>query len=833
LWSALVILLATTIFWAVLGSRLQQHNADQLVNAYLFQNGSTLNGASFPGQHTFLLKWPLFYLIKLMGYSSASFMLVTVGCALATVAALAALIYRIERRPIVCGTIFLALASVLLMVPAQPYAGGLLPVSMAMLTTRNLEYVVFIGSLALLARQTSFKSRRFWLATGPLALTIASDKLFLTLTLLGALLALISYALTKRWKLVSLSTNWLVAGLAATVIAIGVLGLINASGLTHITTQAGVGPYGAVTSAKNLTLGVIYGIGGLFTNFGANPAFDAITVRQIPHQAVHRLFGIGGFSFVVNAIILIIGLAVCYRLLKMTLSARGKPKSNNATNLSVILIWTTLAMAVVFVGSNHYYAVDARYLGISLFTVFVAFASFSRTKQWLPEKIVIAGTVISLSILLGLFAAASNYHADQQALASVNERNAIVAQALTNHHVQVLVGDYWRVLPIKSIAGNQLPVLPLQSCTQPREALTSQAWQTNLHNHSFAYLLTFDGSLTDYPNCSLQQIISAYGRPNTSTLIAGTLSHPQETLLFYDRGIHHSSPKVNLSTTPSTVLPITLDALPYTTCSVPTIMNIVAHQDDDLLFMNPDLLHEINAGDCVRSVYITAGDAGSSRSYWLSREQGSEAAYGSMIGFKGIWVQRVVELSNHEFISVANPQGNSKVSLIFFRLPDGNLKGEGFISTHFESLAKLEASKISVMNAIDGQSNYTLSQLSAALTSLMHLYQPAEIHTQSNFVSKTFPDHSDHMAVGRLVQQSYRQYELQQYNNEVTIPLKFYTGYPIHGFPANVSGSDLITKEAAFLAYAKFDDDVCHTAAQCIQNPTYGAYLTREYQESY
>jgi LmbE family N-acetylglucosaminyl deacetylase len=262
-------------------------------------------------------------------------------------------------------------------------------------------------------------------------------------------------------------------------------------------------------------------------------------------------------------------------------------------------------------------------------------------------------------------------------------------------------------------------------------------------------------------------------------------------------------------------------------------MNIVAHQDDDLLFMNPDLLNELEAGDCVRTIYVTAGDAGSSKSYWLSREQGSEAAYASMLGIKGIWIQRIVELSNHEFISVANPQGNTKVSLIFMRLPDGNLKGNGFSDSHFESLAKLEAGQISTMNAIDGQSTYTLNQLSSALTTLMHLYQPAEIHTQSNYVSATFPDHSDHMAVGRLVQGSYNRYETEQYDNVVIIPLMFYTGYPIHGFPANVSGANLAAKEAAFLSYAKFDSGVCQSISKCLQTPTYEAYLTRQYQELY
>src|SRR5262245_7566617 len=49
-------------------------------------------------------------------------------------------------------------------------------------------------------------------------------------------------------------------------------------------------------------------------------------------------------------------------------------------------------------------------------------------------------------------------------------------------------------------------------------------------------------------------------------------------------------------------------------------MAFVAHEDDDLLFLSPDILHAIQAGDtCVRTVYLTAGDAGNDESYWSGR----------------------------------------------------------------------------------------------------------------------------------------------------------------------------------------------------------------------
>ncbi len=36
-------------------------------------------------------------------------------------------------------------------------------------------------------------------------------------------------------------------------------------------------------------------------------------------------------------------------------------------------------------------------------------------------------------------------------------------------------------------------------------------------------------------------------------------------------------------------------------------LTIVAHPDDDLLFLNPDILRDIEAGRCARTVFVTAG----------------------------------------------------------------------------------------------------------------------------------------------------------------------------------------------------------------------------------
>lgn len=829
---ALLVLAATTVVWSFLSAKLQNGNADQLVDPYLFQHG-VLSGATFPGAHTFLLKWPLFWLVAAIGVTTYNLEIATVLSVLVTVAALAFILWRIERRPLVFGTLCLALASVLLLIPAQPAAGALLPVNMAMLTTRNIEYIVFIVGIMILMRWTRLRSWQFWLGASCIGLVAASDKLFLVISVGGALAALIVYALVSNVRLISLAVRWLVASVAAALVA-AVL-LILAGHVTHIVGQGSNGPYGLDLHPKAVALGSLYAVLGLFTNFGANPAYNALEVKQIPHDALTSLVSISGVSYLINIILLAAGAWAVWNVCAASLHSPKNPGSEldtTAQSLSAVLVWTTVAALGVFIVTNHYYAVDARYLTISLFAVFVAGATYLRTRTYAVHWLLTVAGVLIVGIVLGLPGVNHTYSASRSALTTDTTRNDIVAQILTSQPVHSLVGDYWRVLPIRLDTKGRQNVVPLSGCTQVAQVQDSTAWQANWQHQSFAYLLSLQGGSTGYPACTLAEVTAAYGHPNASQLIAGTYASPQELLLLYDHGEKFYTPRARTSSIATTVVPITTDQLTNTVCDGPSVMNIVAHEDDDLLFMNPDLLNEIKAGYCVRSVYITAGDAGANKFYWLSREAGSEAAYDEMDGpTKDIWTQRVVQLAPHEYVTIANPHGNSKISLIFMHLPDGNVNGSGFPASGNQSLAKLMSGAISNIRTVDDQSSYTAKDLQNALTSLMQLYQPAEIHTQAPQNESTqYPDHSDHITVGQFVRKAYTQYEQEQYADQVTIPISFYIGYPIHARPVNVSGADLQAKDAAFFAYGKYDSGACTSVASCTHNSVYYAYLDREYQ---
>jgi LmbE family N-acetylglucosaminyl deacetylase len=820
----------STVCWAIIGSIIQLGNADQLANASLLKDPATFNGSLLPDQHTFLLKLPFFYLIQLLGATPFAYCFVTVLAVLITVGALAFILWRIERRPLYIGTIFLLLAACLIFIPTEPYAGALLPTSFSMITTRNIEYIIFILSLIGIIRAKTFPSLYFIGASVLLILLVASDKLFLSLSLGGAVISSIVYFVAKRRQLMWVSLRWLVASMVGAAGGTILLWAVNKLGFIHTSTSIGAGPYAVVHNLRDFFLGVVYGVAGIFTNFGANPAYDTRVAKDLPAQLLAGLFKPGGLGFLVTIAITICVLIVAYTLFIKSITTIMVIRKNNQQHplqLSLMLLWTSIVAVGVFVVSNHYYPVDSRYETIVLFAGFIALATFLAQRKLKPQTLVVAGSVTFIALFFSLPFLAATYSNNTQATTDITTRNTYISQVLKLHPVNTLVGDYWRVLPIAASSSNKISITPTEGCTTLRNVLSSKAWQPDLKTHSFAYLLTFESSSTGYPACSLDVVTAIYGKPNTSTLIKGTIQKPQELLLFFDHGIklpkHNAAPFVQ-----DTVVPRPLSSLKNTTCEK-TIMNFVAHQDDDILFLSPDLIHDIRAGHCIRTVYLTAGDDGAGEAYWIGRQRGAEAAYNSMIGNPNqSWVERIIEIDKGHFAMIANPKGNTSISLLFLHLPDGNVGGSGFTTGGYESLSKLAADRINVIHSIDKSSSYTPGQLVNLLVTIMHTYQPTNIRSQGSYRGIRYKDHSDHNATAFFVARSYATYN-KTYPEQLVPTMTYYLGYPVHSLAPNVSGEDLTQKTAAFLAFSKFDGAVCHSVDECNTRTVYGIYLTRQY----
>ena len=109
-------------------------------------------------------------------------------------------------------------------------------------------------------------------------------------------------------------------------------------------------------------------------------------------------------------------------------------------------------------------------------------------------------------------------------------------------------------------------------------------------------------------------------------------------------------------------------------CKAGTLVTVVAHLDDDLLFVDPAISERLDAGWCITTVHLIGGANGARLPYVLTREQASRLAYARMAGVPDAWNESSVEIAGklvHEMVLKAKPQ----VRLLELRLPGGGVRG--------------------------------------------------------------------------------------------------------------------------------------------------------------
>ncbi len=271
---------------------------------------------------------------------------------------------------------------------------------------------------------------------------------------------------------------------------------------------------------------------------------------------------------------------------------------------------------------------------------------------------------------------------------------------------------------------------------------------------------------------------------------------------------------------------------------------IVAHQDDDLLFMNPNIQNSIAAGNTVKVVYVTAGDACDVAEYWGERESGAKAAYALMAGVEIVegvdpWTLTANPIT--EYTLTERPE----ISLVFFRLRAA--KGEdgatcdpvpaGADPESLELLWKSTTPSLIKEVLADNPKAYTKQQLIDALAALINAFQPnlintldssglpfncspddpnpdpskCEVNYPYNQNKSYYYDHRDHYYSALFAREAQKLY---------TQPHVFrqYRGYSSALESENVTGSDLELKQLAFQAYAWWDKNIKH------KDPPFGEF---------
>jgi LmbE family N-acetylglucosaminyl deacetylase len=198
---------------------------------------------------------------------------------------------------------------------------------------------------------------------------------------------------------------------------------------------------------------------------------------------------------------------------------------------------------------------------------------------------------------------------------------------------------------------------------------------------------------------------------------------------------------------------------------------VVAHQDDDMLFMQPDLFDIVTQRRPVTVLYVTAGDAGAGLPFVMARRRALQNAYGTVAGSIA-WRCGLVELADHMMLKCS--LADRPVTLVFLHYPDGGVVGEAPGSLlHLWEGTITEATTVE-----DVPATYDRASLITAVAAIIDETRPEIIRTLE--VSGTHgDDHADHMIVGALTQLA-----LAQATGEAQ--LLSYRGYNINYEPRNL-----------------------------------------------
>jgi LmbE family N-acetylglucosaminyl deacetylase len=182
---------------------------------------------------------------------------------------------------------------------------------------------------------------------------------------------------------------------------------------------------------------------------------------------------------------------------------------------------------------------------------------------------------------------------------------------------------------------------------------------------------------------------------------------------------------------------------PVQTSIAPAHLYVVAHQDDDLLFMNPDVEDSMRKGQRVQTVFLTAAGStpGMPPSAWQARENAVFNVYPAMARVARDWTCTTRTYLTNKVVRVCTLDANPLVSVLFMRLPDGSVA----------SLWARDAGPpfytppVARLTSVDNAATYTRPELIATLSAIIADFRPDRVGIQD----ATFaygPDHSDHIA---------------------------------------------------------------------------------------
>lgn len=223
-------------------------------------------------------------------------------------------------------------------------------------------------------------------------------------------------------------------------------------------------------------------------------------------------------------------------------------------------------------------------------------------------------------------------------------------------------------------------------------------------------------------------------------------------------------------------------------------LQVVAHPDDDLLFMSPDLFGAVGAGRPSVTVYLTAGEGRAGldddrdpRRYAFKRASGVRAAYAYLAGVRDVWSTSYVQAGQVQ-VRVDTLFERPDIQLVFAGLPDG---GDPRAAGGRDALTRMWADGACVPRFNDGPGCLRRGEVVGMLRALYARFRPTVLRTLD---PGSATDHPDHVASARFALAAGGALEVRSYS-----------GYPISQRPPNLAPQVRALKRQVFEVYRRHD----------------------------
>ncbi|MFE6228799.1 PIG-L family deacetylase [Streptomyces sp. NPDC057854] len=279
------------------------------------------------------------------------------------------------------------------------------------------------------------------------------------------------------------------------------------------------------------------------------------------------------------------------------------------------------------------------------------------------------------------------------------------------------------------------------------------------------------------------------------------------------------------------------------------LLQIVAHPDDDLYFMNPDAQRLLAAGVPLVCVYVTAGEhTGVNRvagmpearpdraAYSSARRQGLRQSYAEALGLPLFtpWRREAAALGGGRTAERAVlAHGGRRVELVFLDLPMHTPRRYMALPALWEDRALELAPHRSAGSPVTRPGPYDHEGLVAALTGLLRRYRPTVVHTldpdpdvqpgdeatrRRNSEQPGFSDHGDHTAAACFAWAALVRWVAEEVRAGAPVPVftaTAFRGYYNRHWPKNLPPAVLAAKAARLVPYGGDPSWACGNPSGC------------------